>query len=86
MEIEKTEKMSFDEFIERKDETFVTAKIVLNEEKVSEYNEEYGYHLSTDYYVSSNARVKLYPKSIKIDDEYIVPLEFIEEVLVTVRY
>lgn len=84
MEIEKKETMSFEEFIERKDETFVGVKIILNEEKVEKYCNEYGYSIMNKYYLNDDC-IKLYPKSIRVYGD-VIPLDLIEEVEVTIRY
>ena len=85
MEIEKKETMGFEEFIERKDEKFVGVKIILNEEKVEKYCNEYGYSINNEYCLDGNDCIKLYPKSIKVFG-IVIPLDIIEEVEVTIRY
>lgn len=85
MLIEKTEKMSWEEFLEKKDEKFKKAKIILNEEKVKKFNENYGRDLSYTWNIDYETVVTLYPKAVNVGYKTI-PFSFIEEVEVTIRY
>ena len=85
MEIEKKETMSLEEFIERKDDTFIKAKINVNEEKRKKYYGEYGRFLLPDYNIGFDSRIKLYTKAIKIHEE-VIPFDFIENIEVTIKY
>lgn len=90
MQIEKEENMSFQDFLEKKDESFYKTTIRLDEEKVEELSKNYGIHLSNTYPLSDDTVIKIFPKTIKLkypncrDD--VIPLSLIKDVEVVVRY
>lgn len=90
MQIEKEEIMSFQDFLEKKDESFYKTTIRLDEERVEELSKNYGIYLSNTYPLSDDTVIKIFPESIKLkypncrDD--VIPLSFIKDVEVVVRY